>query len=137
MSAAASLEKFGKGAQGAAVGLAAIAALALGVYVWRKGLSGAAAGAAGAAGKIAGGAAVGAVKGISEGVGIPDTNETECQKAIREGRWWDASFACPAGTFLKGVTGIGGPVVLELAPDSTQNLIDNAQADTGAELRGL
>ena len=32
--------------------------------------------------------------------GIPRTNETECQRALREGRTWDASFACPAGTFL-------------------------------------
>jgi hypothetical protein len=33
-------------------------------------------------------------------LGIPRTNETECEKALREGRKWDASFACPAGTFL-------------------------------------
>lgn len=33
-------------------------------------------------------------------LGIPRTNETACEKALREGRTWDASFACPAGTFL-------------------------------------
>lgn len=37
--------------------------------------------------------------------GIPKTNETECAKALREGRTWDASFACPAGTFLGSVFG--------------------------------
>ncbi|MBV6324359.1 hypothetical protein [Duganella violaceipulchra] len=36
-------------------------------------------------------------------LGIPRTNETECEKALREGRTWDASFACPAGTFIGSV----------------------------------
>lgn len=44
-----------------------------------------------------------AVKEVGSWVGIPDTNETECERAIREGRTWDASFACPAGTFLKSL----------------------------------
>lgn len=36
-------------------------------------------------------------------LGIPATNMTECEKAIAEGRTWDASFACPAGTFIKSI----------------------------------
>jgi hypothetical protein len=36
-----------------------------------------------------------------EVVGIPRTDLTECEKAKAEGRTWDASFACPAGDFLK------------------------------------
>lgn len=43
----------------------------------------------------------GAVVGIGEKLGVPPTDETACDKAIREGRTWDASFACPAGRFLK------------------------------------
>lgn len=43
----------------------------------------------------------GVVIGIGEVIGIPRTDETECEKAMREGRTWDASFACPAGTWLK------------------------------------
>ena len=43
----------------------------------------------------------GVVVGIGEAVGIPPTNQTECEKALAEGRTWDASFACPAGTFIK------------------------------------
>lgn len=43
----------------------------------------------------------GAVVGIGGLVGIPATNATECEKAKREGRTWDASFACPAGDFFK------------------------------------
>lgn len=58
-------------------------------------------------GQAIGGAAVdaaaGAVVGIGQAVGIPATNQTECQRAIAEGRTWDASFACPAGTFIKHV----------------------------------
>ena len=42
----------------------------------------------------------GSVKSIGEAVGIPDTNMTECQRAMAEGRTWDASFACPAKDFL-------------------------------------
>lgn len=38
--------------------------------------------------------------GIGDVLGVPRTNETECEKAIREGRTWDASFACPAGTWI-------------------------------------
>ena len=40
------------------------------------------------------------VIGTGDVLGIPRTNMTECERAIAEGRTWDASFACPAGTFL-------------------------------------
>lgn len=52
---------------------------------------------------MADGVVTGVVVGIGEKVGIPATNMTECQRAMAEGRTWDASFACPAGTFLKYV----------------------------------
>jgi len=40
---------------------------------------------------------------------IPDTDLDECQQALAEGRYIDASFACPAGTFLRElVTGGSG-----------------------------
>jgi hypothetical protein len=32
---------------------------------------------------------------------IPDTDLDECRSALAEGRYIDASFACPAGTFLR------------------------------------
>lgn len=65
-------------------------------YIAKKGVAGAAAAAVGAVGD----AAAGAVVGIGELIGIPATDETECERAMREGRTWDASFACPAGTFI-------------------------------------
>jgi len=40
---------------------------------------------------------------IGEQIGIPKTNMNECQRAIAEGRMWDASFVCPIGTFLGAV----------------------------------
>lgn len=43
-----------------------------------------------------------AVLRIGDAVGVPRTSETECAKALREGRMWDASFACPAAEFVKG-----------------------------------
>lgn len=48
-------------------------------------------------------AAAGGVIGIGEAVGVPRTNMSECERAIAEGRTWDASFACPAGTFIKSL----------------------------------
>ena len=51
------------------------------------------------------GAAVGTVKGIGAAVGIPDTNKTTCQADVAAGRWWDASFSCPAGTFINTAGG--------------------------------
>lgn len=49
------------------------------------------------------GAGTGVVLGAGEAVGIPRTNQTECERAIAEGRTWDASFACPAGTWIKSL----------------------------------
>ncbi|AVO42722.1 hypothetical protein [Simplicispira suum] len=46
----------------------------------------------------------GAVLGIGDAVGLPRTEMTECERAMAEGRTWDASFVCPAGTFLKYLT---------------------------------
>ena len=79
----------------AVLGVLGAAAL-LALYVAKKGVAGAAAGAVTAAGD----AAAGTVVGIGQVIGIPATNETECEKAKREGRTWDASFACSAGDFL-------------------------------------
>jgi hypothetical protein len=70
-------------------------------YVAKKGVTEAAAGAVGAVGNAAGGA----VLGVGDVLGVPRTNETECERAIREGRTWDASFACPAGRFLSYLAG--------------------------------
>lgn len=83
---------------------AAVAAIA---YVVKKngGLQGAAAGAASALVGAVGDAASGAVLGIGDVLGVPRTDMTECERAIAEGRTWDASFACPAGNFLSSLIG--------------------------------
>lgn len=49
------------------------------------------------------GAGTGVVLGVGDAVGVPRTNQTECERAISEGRTWDASFACPAGTWIKSL----------------------------------
>jgi hypothetical protein len=46
------------------------------------------------------------IQSVGTVVNIPRTNETECQKALREGRTLAASFACPAGTFLSATFGL-------------------------------
>jgi len=40
---------------------------------------------------------------------VPDTDVEECRAALRDGRYIDASFACPAGTFLRELMGLAGP----------------------------
>jgi hypothetical protein len=67
-------------------------------------------GAAAAAGEAVGGAVVdaavgattGVALGIGDAIGLPRTNQTECEKAMAEGRYWDASFVCPATDFIGG-----------------------------------
>lgn len=45
------------------------------------------------------------VTGIGGIVGIPSTDESECAQLLRDGRTWDASFKCPAKTFLSYMAG--------------------------------
>jgi hypothetical protein len=82
--------------------LAGAAVLAAVVFVAWKGARGTGAAIGGAAVDVVEGAAVGVVEGIGEKIGVPRTNETACQKALREGRTLDASFACPASDFIRG-----------------------------------
>lgn len=86
---------------GLGVGVAALAIL----YLVKKKDAAAGAGAAvgGAAVDFADGLAGGVVTGIGGLIGVPRTDMTECEKAIAEGRTWDASFACPAADFLEYV----------------------------------
>ncbi len=91
------------------VRLALLSAAAFGTYVIyslaTKGFKGASAAVTEGAVKAAGDVVTGAVIGAGRAVGIPDTEARKCYDALREGRMWDASFACPAGTFIKGVFG--------------------------------
>lgn len=52
-----------------------------------------------------GGVGTGVVVGIGDVVGIPATSMTKCQQDMAAGRTLDASFSCPAGDFIKYVTG--------------------------------
>lgn len=84
-----------------------IAAAAVGgALLWvayQKGAKGTGQAIGGAVVNVADGIFGGVVEGVGGLVGVPKTNETECEKAKREGRTWDASFACPAGDFLRYV----------------------------------
>ena len=89
-----------------------------GVLVWLalRGFKGVARGASKAIVDTAAGAIEGTVVGVGEAVGIPQTNMSECERALAEGRTWDASFACPAGTFIKGLFSKPTNVGSELLP---------------------
>jgi hypothetical protein len=45
---------------------------------------------------------------LGEALGIPATDEQMCRAALADGRTWDASFYCPAGTFLTDPAGLPG-----------------------------
>lgn len=81
----------------------AAGAAVLVAFLWAKSKGAAGTGQAigAAAVDLADGILTGAVVGTGQLVGIPPTNQTECDKAKAEGRTWDASFACPAGNFIK------------------------------------
>jgi hypothetical protein len=92
-----------------AITVAKYAGAALGVYLLynliTKGIVGTAAaltrGVVGGVTDVAAGVVVGA----GEVVGIPATDRDQCLDALYAGRTWDASFACPAGTFLRHIGG--------------------------------
>lgn len=54
----------------------------------------------GAAVDLVGGIMSGAVVGIGEAVGVPETAPDRCAAAKAAGDTWEASFACPAGDFV-------------------------------------
>jgi hypothetical protein len=83
---------------------AVAAAAVLLILLKKKGaVSNVAQAAGGAVVDAAAGLTAGVVYGVGDAVGVPRTDMTECDKAIQEGRTWDASFACPAGKFLSSV----------------------------------
>lgn len=52
---------------------------------------------------MADGVVSGVVVGAGSLVGIPETSLTQCEQDKAAGRTWDASFSCPAGSFIKYV----------------------------------
>lgn len=81
--------------------------------------------------------AVGGVKGIAQIFGIPDTNDTQCQRDRAAGRTYEASFSCPASEFIGHVFGS------TRASESVQNdarqidRIMERQAKSGGYLGGV
>lgn len=116
--------------------LIAVAVLAVGAGLWwvsrrvsEGGVAGMAESAARGLVSAVEGVAVGTVKGIGAAVGIPDTNKTTCQADIAAGRWWDASFSCPAGTYINTAGGaVFGSTTLWDADSADARAIEAAKA---------
>jgi hypothetical protein len=96
--------------------------IAAAVWLYSKGLFGATKAVINAAGDVIGGTVV----GIGEQIGIPSTDQNKCQADIAAGDTWNASFDCPAGTFIKSVFTFGHPgtVVDTTLPTQTPNYSD-------------
>ncbi|MES2251119.1 MAG: hypothetical protein V4645_27850 [Pseudomonadota bacterium] len=72
-------------------------------------------------------AGVGAVEGIGLAVGIPRTDVSKCAQDKAAGRWWDASFSCPAGDFLSsGAAAVFGSTNVSQATQADVRRVDNA-----------
>jgi hypothetical protein len=78
-----------------------LALVALGVYVIVRGPKQAAKDIAEGFGNVIGGATTGAVIGVGKALGVPETDDANCQLSMRQGDAWSASFYCPAGTYLE------------------------------------
>lgn len=81
------------------ISIAAGLAIAGGVIWWASRIKPADIG--GAVVDLADGLVSNTVETIGEVVGIPKTDMTACERAIAEGRTWEASFVCPAKRFIK------------------------------------
>ena len=91
------------------------------VYIWLRGAKGAASDVA----ELVVKSAEGAIIGVGKAVGIPETDAQQCEQYVNAGDWWNASFFCPAGTFLKSATGavidtVSGAVVGYVDAGNTQ-----------------
>lgn len=78
-------------------------------------------------------AGAGAVIGAGQAVGIPPTDADKCADAIYAGRTWDASFDCPAGTFIRYVT---GNMPTPPAGETTETVWTTPRADWASGLKG-
>ena len=115
--------------------LAGVAVAAFGaVYLYRKGVVGTAKAVAEGAAYVAKEAAAGTVIGIGKAVGIPETNQSECARALAEGRTWDASMQCPAGTFISSWFGQTPPAQLNGAECGCRSGLSNEALISAAGL---
>ena len=70
------------------------------IYVWYRGIGGAAKDAASGAVAASGGVAAGTAEGIGSLFGVPSTNDQKCEAACAAGETWNASKFCSANRFL-------------------------------------
>lgn len=77
-------------------------------------------------------AGTGVVIGAGEAIGIPQTDHDACLDAVYAGRTWDASFACPAGTFLRYIGGVVPPRTGE----TTETIMTGPNPNWAAGLSG-
>lgn len=75
--------------------------LAAGLVIWQRGVAQTAQDIGQGAVSAVDGALGGVLMGAANALGVPVTSKTQCQLDMEAGRTWDASFSCPAGTWLK------------------------------------
>lgn len=72
---------------------------AVGLWIALRGVKGVARDVVSGAGSVA----TGAVEGVGLVLGVPLTNQTQCQQDLAAGNYWAASASCPAGDFIGGL----------------------------------
>lgn len=85
------------------------AGLAVGAFLlyklWSRGVAGTAADVTRGVISTVADTGAGIVTGAAEVVGIPQTSQDQCVEDLYAGRTWDASFSCPASTFIRATVG--------------------------------
>lgn len=119
------------------VGLGAAAAMILMPDLFARLVGKVTEGVVGGAGQVIVRTGEGAVLGIGDAIGIPRTDAEKCEAAIKAGNTLDASFYCPAGTFLKSAAGqvydaVTGLVVGYTTPSGSPEIIAVEPVSAGA-----
>jgi hypothetical protein len=106
---------------------------AVGLWLYVKGPKAAASAVVSAADQLA----AGTIEGVGSVLGIPSTDEDKCAHAMADGSLKDASFYCPAPTFLRWVMS-GRPKALsvQLAGQLDQPNMPQKIYDAGEQVYG-
>jgi len=92
--------------------------------------------AAAAVAAVPGELAAGAVQGVGDSIGIPRTDQTQCDADLAAGRMWSASFSCPASRFIGGLFGSAGDEQTKKVVITDTSGVDTAGASASASPAG-
>jgi hypothetical protein len=70
------------------------------------------------------------VLSIGDAIGLSRTDRDECARLLEARQWWDASFKCPAGTWLSAIRQASPVTSGESISRPPLNVIDDVHGNT-------